>query len=68
VAEQLPDDYDAVAGLFRRRGAYGYFKELLDTRGKLAGWYDFENRATDEALRAWCADHGIELVRGAPGS
>ena len=62
AAEELPDDYDTVAGFFRRRGAYGRFKVLLDTRGKLQRWYEFENRATDEALAAWCAEHGIEPV------
>jgi hypothetical protein len=60
VAEDLPDDYDTVAGFFRRRGAYGRFKDLLDTRGKVERWYAFESRATDEALAAWCAKHGIE--------
>lgn len=56
VAEELPDDYDTVTGFFRRRGAYGRFKNLLDTRGKLERWYDFEARATDAALRGWCAE------------
>ncbi len=60
VAEELPDDYDTVAGFFRRRGAYGRLKDLLEARGKLALWYDFQNRSTGEALRAWCADQGIE--------
>jgi len=68
VAEKLPDDHDTVAGFFRRRGAFARFKELLAERGKLAGWYDFEAQATDEALRAWCADHGIELVAAGPGA
>jgi hypothetical protein len=63
VAEALPDDYDTVAGFFRRRGAYGRFKDLLDARGKLAGWYDFQDQATDEALRAWCAENGIQWAR-----
>ena len=63
---ELPDDYDTVTGFFRRRGAYGRFKNLMDTRGKLERWYDFEARATDAALRAWCAEHGIELVAEAP--
>ena len=66
VAEELSDDYDTVAAFFRRPGAYGRFKNLLDTRGKLERWYDFEARATDAALRAWCAEHGIEPVADAP--
>jgi Uncharacterised protein family (UPF0158) len=68
VADELPDDYDTVAEFFRRRGAYGRFKRLLDTRRKLERWYEFENRATDETLAAWCAEHGIEPVAGSPAS
>ena len=68
VADELPDDYDTVTGFFRRRGAYGRFKNLLDRRGKLERWYDFEARATDAALRGWCAEHGIEPVTDAPES
>ncbi len=62
AADEMPDDYDRVAGFFRRPGAYGNFKGLLETRGKLEHWYEFENRATDEALAVWCADQGIDLV------
>jgi hypothetical protein len=68
AAEQLPEDYDTVARFFQRRGAYGCFKDLLDTRGKLERWYAFENRKTDEALVAWCAEHGIEPVTDSPES
>ena len=68
AAEELPDDYDVVARFFRRRGAYGRFKDLLDTRGKLERWYAFESRATDEALAAWCTEHGIEPVTHGPES
>jgi hypothetical protein len=68
VAEELLDEYDTVAGFFRRRGAYARFKDLLDARGKLAAWYEFENQATDEALRDWCADHDIELAAAGPAS
>jgi hypothetical protein len=27
---------------------------LLHARGMLERWYEFENRAMDEALLAWC--------------
>jgi hypothetical protein len=62
AAAELPDDDDTVAGFFRRRGAYRHFKDLLEKRGKLEAWYEFEERATEDALRAWCAEHGIEPV------
>ena len=68
AAQELPDDYDMVTGFFRRRGAYSRFKNLLQTRGLLASWYEFENRETDEALLAWCAAHSIQPLADRPGS
>jgi hypothetical protein len=68
VAQELPDDYDTAAGFFRRRGAYSHFKSLLHMRGRLERWYEFESRATDEALREWCAAHGIEPRADGPES
>jgi hypothetical protein len=62
IDQELPEDYDTVAGFFRRRGAYGRFKELLHARGKLQPWYEFEERATEKALLAWCEENGISLV------
>lgn len=58
----LPDDYDDVRHIFSRRGAYGQFKALLERRGALERWYDFSNKAEEEALRQWCSDNGIELA------
>ena len=60
--QELPGDYDTVAGFFRRRGAYGRFKDLLQARGKLQSWYEFEDRATEKALLAWCEVNGIQPV------
>ena len=68
AAQELPDDYDMVTGFFRRREAYSRFKSLLQTRGRLSSWYEFENRETDEALLAWCAAHSIQLLADRPKS
>ncbi len=62
VASHLPDEFDRVRDIFRRRGAYRKYKDLLDSRGKLQAWYDFEQRATEAALREWCRDNGIALT------
>ena len=62
IDQELPADHDTVTDFFRRRGAYGRFKALLDTRGMLQRWYEFEDRATEQALRAWCEESGIQLV------
>ena len=64
VAQELSDESDTVAGFFRRRGAYGRFKALLHARGMLEQWYEFENRAMEGALLAWCKENGIQPVDG----
>jgi hypothetical protein len=57
----LPDDFDEVRQFFSKRGAYARFKELLDRRGALDQWYDFEAKAEERALRMWCELNSIEL-------
>jgi hypothetical protein len=61
VRQELPDEWDTVRRIFGRRGAYARFKDLLRARGMLEKWHAFEDRATEEALRAWCEDVGIQL-------
>jgi hypothetical protein len=59
--KSLPDEADEIEAIFRRKGAYAKFKALLDKKGALQKWYDFEARAENEALRLWCEENGIEL-------
>jgi hypothetical protein len=61
AAQVLPDDLDEIDRIFHRRGAYRQFKRLLEWRGKLEEWYEFETQSQREALREWCADNDIEL-------
>jgi hypothetical protein len=62
VDQELSDEYNNVVGFFGRRGAYGRFKALLHARGMLERWYEFENRAMEEALLAWCEENGIQPI------
>jgi len=62
VESRLPDDYGAVRDIFHRRGAYSHLKDLLDERGLLDAWYEYENGAEAKAIAEWCGAHGIELV------
>lgn len=62
--EQLADSYQTVADFFRQRGAYGRFKDLLERKGRLEAWYDYEAEATELALREWAAEEGIPIVAG----
>ena len=64
AAQELPDSYERVTSIFRRKGAYGRFKQLLEDNGVLAKWYKFEAEATEKALREWCAANGIQIVAG----
>jgi hypothetical protein len=61
IASTLPDEYDRVRDIFRRRGAYGRFRELLDSKGLLEAWYSFENDRVKQALRLWCEENQIKL-------
>ena len=61
TASNLPDEYDRVRDIFRHRGAYGRFKDLLDFKGLLDAWHSFENERETKALRRWCDENKIEL-------
>ncbi len=30
------------------------FKEMLESKGQLEAWYEFERKAAEEALHGWC--------------
>ena len=60
--EVLPDDFDDVRYFFNKRGAYSKFKALLARRGAIDRWHAFEVKATEQALRDWCALNEIEIV------
>lgn len=61
ASEVLPDEQGKIHEMFRRSGAYAHFKDLLERRDALQEWYDYEDKAKREALRAWCADNAIEI-------
>ena len=60
VDEHIPDEYDRVYLIFRRRGAYGRFKSFLDSIDLLDTWYEFEDKRQKQALRKWCEENEIE--------
>jgi hypothetical protein len=61
VDQEMPRDRDRVSDIFSRRGAYRRYKDLLERKGLLERWYEFEDARTKEALREWCKDDGITL-------
>ena len=62
VEDNLPDAYDEVRYIFRNRGAYSRYKELLASRGMLEAWYRFEQDRIREALRSWCERNEVPLA------
>lgn len=60
--EYLPNDFDEVRTIFSKRGAYQKFRALLTRRNALDRWYDFESKATEQALREWCELNSIEVT------
>ena len=61
VGQYLPGDLERVRETFRRSGAYGRYKDLLERRGFLDKWHEFEEKRQTEVLRQWCEDNEIEL-------
>jgi len=61
VAEHLPGESEQVEQMFRRRGAYAAFKDLLELKGLLPSWYDFEHAREEQALRQWCDENELQV-------
>ena len=62
VSQYMENDLDEVHEIFDRKGAYSKYKYLLEKRGLLKKWYDFENNKTKEALLSWCSENNIEIT------
>lgn len=58
---RMPDELGLVDHMFNRRGAYRKFKDLLESKGLLQSWYDFEKDREEEALRQWALENEIKL-------
>jgi len=61
TSKYLPDELDKVYSIFRRKGAYSRYKDLLDRKGVLDDWYDYEKERQEVALREWCRRESIEI-------
>jgi hypothetical protein len=61
VEEYVPDAYDRASLYFRKPGAYGRFKLMLEGLGRLEAWYAYEKSALESALREWANDNDIQL-------
>ena len=61
ISEYLPEELDRVYSIFRRKGAYSRYKDLLGSKGALEDWYKFENERQKAALKEWCRENNIEI-------
>jgi hypothetical protein len=61
ISANLPAEYEQVRRMFSKKGAYARLKGLFEAKGQLEAWYEFENKATEEALRGWCKENDIRL-------
>ena len=68
VAQELPERYGRAEAFFRSKGAYARFKQLLESEGVIEKWYQFEAESVEKALRAWCAENGIQFIEQADES
>ncbi|MBU1398298.1 MAG: hypothetical protein KKE00_10935 [Proteobacteria bacterium] len=57
----LPEELDKIHAIFRRKGAYSRYKDLLESKGVLENWYKFEDERRVVNLKEWCLENGIEI-------
>lgn len=57
----MPEKYDQVRDIFRSKGAYRRYRDFLESTDRIQDWYDYENKATREAIIEWCEFEGVEL-------
>jgi hypothetical protein len=62
VEDNLPDAHEEVRSMFRKRGAYSRYKELLSSKGMLEAWYRFEQDRMEKVLRSWCEQNEVPLA------
>lgn len=60
----LPDAYEEIDDMFRRKGAYSRYKGFLHEHGKLEQWYEYEQSALKKALIEWAEDEGFDVEEG----
>ena len=61
TSEYLPEELDRVYSIFRSKGAYSRYKDLLESKGFLDKWYEFEDERQKVALKEWCRKNSIEI-------
>lgn len=58
----LPERYDQVRDIYRHRGAYGRFKELLARSELLESWYAYSEERSLTVIRDWCDSEELSVT------
>ena len=61
ASQYLSEELDKIYSIFRHKGAYSRYKDLLERKGALEDWYKFENERQELALKEWCRESNIEI-------
>jgi len=62
MAEHRPDEVQWALDTLRRRGGWHRFKDHLEDIGLIREWFDYQERRTNEALKAWCEAQGVDVT------
>ena len=62
VTEYLKNEHDKVSSIFHGTGAYGRFKDLLESKKLLDTWYEYEQVKIDNALMQWCILNSLQCA------
>jgi len=63
AARFIPEAYEDVEHIFRSRGAYSRYKDLLDEKGNLEEWYEFEQSTVERELIDWAEMEGFVVEK-----
>ncbi len=61
ISQYLPQRYNDVRDMFRRKGTYQRFKNFLERQALLEEWYRYSDEQQTKALAEWCEEEGFEL-------
>ena len=62
TSQYLAERYDGVRDIFRAKGAYRRFKDILERKGLLEEWYRYSDERAAKALAEWCELEGLILA------
>lgn len=62
ATQYMPAQYDRVRRIFRRRGAYGRFKELIARHELLETWYTYSEERSLIMIREWCESEKLSVT------